>query len=232
MKRGNTRDTKGGRIDARALRQAISIGPGGRRVLRILVPSACRFSCADCPFELPATAATAHAGLDALARAILGAYRLGLCDGVFLMAGIPRDASAATRALLDLVEKLRFAHGFRGYLHVKALAGAEPVLTERLVRLVDRVSYALEAPCADALRAEGALTPDAARDLEARALAELQRARIASGRSSPPLLPADVRTVRTGLGRGLQPSLFDGRNSISGTTYMETDVWAVDGARA
>ncbi|HKC25156.1 MAG TPA: hypothetical protein VKF32_10465 [Thermoanaerobaculia bacterium] len=212
------------------MRHAIAAGPGGRRVLRVLLPSTCRFSCAGCPFELPAGVNTA--GLDALARAILGAYRLGLCDGVFLMAGIPRDASAATRALLELVERLRFAHGFRGYLHVKALAGAGPALTERLVRLADRISYALEAPCAAALRGEGALTPDAARELEARALAELQRARVASGRSSPPLLPADLRTVRTGL-RGaaasrLQPSLFDGRNAVPPIGYTESD----GGARA
>src|SRR5664280_715211 len=70
---------------------------------------------------------------------------------LFLTSGIPSDPVFAMERMLELVEMLRFTHGYRGYLHAKALAGAEPGQVERLVRLVDRVSYSLESPCQRAL---------------------------------------------------------------------------------
>jgi predicted DNA-binding helix-hairpin-helix protein len=197
------------------VRHAIVVGPGGKRVLRLLVPSQCEFSCERCPF------AGGTSELDALARSAAASYRAGSCDAVFLTAGVPRDASAATRRLLQLVELLRFKYAFRGYLHVKAIPGADAVATQRLVRLVDRVSYALEAPCADALTERGGVTPEAAQALEARALAELQRARVASGRSSPPLLPAAFQTGRAGARLAAQASLFDTRNRLESNGYTE-----------
>jgi predicted DNA-binding helix-hairpin-helix protein len=206
------------RPDLRTVRQSISIvtGPGSRRVLRLLLPDECRFDCAGCPFAVGPGGR--DASLEGLASAVLSAYRLGLCDTVFILAGVPRDPSASTRRLLEFVELLRFTHGFLGYLHVKALPGAESGLTQRLVQLVDRVSYALEVPCAAALHDLGGLAPEAARALETTAFAELQRARRASARSSPPLLPAAFRPARTGR-QQLQPSLFETRTNGVTTDY-------------
>jgi predicted DNA-binding helix-hairpin-helix protein len=49
--------------------------------------------------------------------------------------------------MIDLVETLRFRRGYAGYLHAKAVSGAEPDQVERLALLCDRVSYNLEAVC-------------------------------------------------------------------------------------
>jgi predicted DNA-binding helix-hairpin-helix protein len=95
--------------------------------------------------------------------------------------------------MLELVELLRVTHGYRGYLHVKALAGAQPGQVEKLVRLVDRVSYNLETPCQQALD-EHAPGKDLDKGLEILAVARdaaaaVREARRDSARKAPPSLP-------------------------------------------
>lgn len=85
-----------------------------------------------------------------IARLVLIAYRRGWCDGVFITSGVARSAVWAMEKTLELVEMLRITLGYRGYLHVKAVEGAEPGQIERLVRLVDRVSYQMEPACIEA----------------------------------------------------------------------------------
>jgi predicted DNA-binding helix-hairpin-helix protein len=117
------------------------------------------------------------------------AFRRGWCDGLFVTSGIPKDPVFAMERMLELVETLRFTHGYRGYLHAKALAGAGPGQIERLVRLVDRVSYSLESPCQRALDehapgksvARGVALLEAARD----AATAVREARRASARQAP-----------------------------------------------
>lgn len=139
--------------ELRALRDLIVPGLGNRRILRILLTNACRYSCDDCPMragrEVPRNALEPIR----LARLFMTAFRRGWCDGLFLSSGNPKDALTAMDEMLELVELLRVTHGYRGYLHVKALTGAQPGQIEKLVRLVDRVSYKLEPSCQRALDA-------------------------------------------------------------------------------
>jgi predicted DNA-binding helix-hairpin-helix protein len=55
--------------------------------------------------------------------------------------------------MLATAELLRRREGFRGYLHLKALPGAEPAQIEAAAMLASRVSVNLEAPTDTALRA-------------------------------------------------------------------------------
>lgn len=192
------------RIELRALRPLIVAGPSNRTVLRLLVPDVCRFACGHCPFGALANAALADGSpgltLDRIARLAVTAYRRGWCDGVFLTAGAPLDPVAAMDRLLLLVELLRITHGYRGYLHVRAVAGAAPGQVERLVHLVDRVSSNMEVACARALHENAGLEPPAVRQLEMLNAAEVQRARVASARSSPSFVPVSFPVASTGHG--------------------------------
>ncbi len=185
-------------LDPVNIRDLIVPGLGNRRIFRILLTNACRFSCDYCPMraerDLPR-----HALEPArLARLFMTAFRRGWCDGLFITSGIPKDSVRAMDRMLELVELLRVTHGYRGYLHVKALAGAEPGQIEKLVRLVDRVSYNLEAPCQRALD-EHAPGKALDRGLEVLAVARdaaaaVREARRTSARKAPPaLLPAGTR---------------------------------------
>lgn len=193
-------------LDPINLRDLIVPGLGNRRIFRILLTNACRYSCDYCPMraerDLPR-----HALEPArLARLFMTAFRRGWCDGLFITSGIPKDAVWAMDRMLELVELLRVTHGYRGYLHAKALAGAQPGQIERLVRLVDRVSYNLEAPCQRALD-EHAPGKDLDKGLEILAVARdaataVREARRESARKAPPgLLPAPTRAPG-GMGAG------------------------------
>ena len=50
------------------------------------------------------------------------------------------------------LEKLRVEYRFNGYIHVKAIPGADPELIEKVGYLADRMSINLELPTAESLR--------------------------------------------------------------------------------
>lgn len=138
------------REESKLLRQVsdlIAPGSGGQRIFRLLIPGACRFECDFCPARAQRFLPNAWKEPSRLLRIFLLAFRQGWCDGLFLMAGIARSPVFAMEKLLETVETLRITYGYRGYLHVKAPEGADPRQVERLLRLVDRVSYRLDPAC-------------------------------------------------------------------------------------
>jgi predicted DNA-binding helix-hairpin-helix protein len=154
-----------------------------------------------------------------LARLFMTAFRRGLCDGLFVTAGLPRNPARATARILDLVETLRVHHGYRGYVHVKAVPGAEPGQMQRLVRLSDRVSYHLEPACRRALLENPTARPAKGLELFAspeRAALELRAALSESARRAPaPLPPTDGAAGRL----SGQLSLFGTRSSFPSGGY-------------
>lgn len=48
--------------------------------------------------------------------------------------------------------RLRTVYRFQGYIHVKAIPGADPLLIEKTGYLADRMSINLELPTSDSLR--------------------------------------------------------------------------------
>ena len=149
---GSLKDYAAGRRERSAL-DPINIRPladrgfGASRLFRILLTNACAFSCDYCPMRA-ARDLPRHALEPArLAEIFLAAHRRGWVSGLFVTTGIPKSPRWAMDRLLELVETLRFRHRYAGYLHAKAVSGAEPAQVERLVLLCDRVSYNLEAPC-------------------------------------------------------------------------------------
>jgi predicted DNA-binding helix-hairpin-helix protein len=179
-------------LDAIDLRDLIVPGLGNRRIFRILLTNACRHACDWCPMRSERDLPPAALEPAKLARLFMTAFRRGWCDGLFVTSGIPKDAVWAMDRMLELVEILRVTHGYRGYLHVKALAGAQPGQIEKLVRLVDRVSYNLEIPCKRAAEehaheqepGKGLTAPVLVRD----AVEALREARRDSARKAPPAL--------------------------------------------
>src|SRR5215472_11557399 len=132
-------------LDPINIRALSDRGFGASRIFRILLSNACTFDCAYCPMragrDLPRHALSPAT----LADAFLTAYRKGWVSGLFLTSGIPKNPRWAMDRMIELVEILRFRHRYAGYLHAKAVAGAEPEQVERLALLCDRVSYNLEA---------------------------------------------------------------------------------------
>jgi predicted DNA-binding helix-hairpin-helix protein len=119
--------------------------------MRVLMTNACSFNCHYCPMrrdrEMPRTLLKPGE----LVRAFLAAHRRGWCEGLFITTGIPGRPVNVTDDLIQVLELLRLKHGFSGYIHVKAVPGAEPAQLERLTQLASRVSLNLETPCGQTL---------------------------------------------------------------------------------
>lgn len=134
-------------LDPINIRPLADRGFGASRLFRILLTNACAFSCDYCPMragrDLPRHALSPAS----LAAIFLTAHRKGWVSGLFVTTGIPKNPRWAMDRLLELVEILRFRERYAGYLHAKAVSGAEPAQIERLALLCDRVSYNLESAC-------------------------------------------------------------------------------------
>jgi predicted DNA-binding helix-hairpin-helix protein len=132
--------------------------PGGSiPMMRVMVTNACSLGCRYCATRCGRRLRRTLVSPEDLARSFLDLHRRGLARALFLTSGIPGRAVAAQDRLLAAAEILRERHGYRGYLHLKLMPGAEPAQIERAVALASRVSINLEAPTRDAL---GHLAPD------------------------------------------------------------------------
>jgi predicted DNA-binding helix-hairpin-helix protein len=133
--------------------------PGGRvtRLVRVMQTNACSLGCGYCPTFAGGTMRRVTLAPEEVVRAFMELHRRGLADGLFLTSGIPGRAVRAMDRMLATAELLRRREGFRGYLHVKALPGADQAQIEAAAMLASRVSVNLEAPTDTALRS---LAPD------------------------------------------------------------------------
>jgi len=169
-------------------------------LLRVLMTNACSFNCHYCPMrrdrDLPRTLLKP----EELVRIFLGAYRRGWCEGLFVTTGIPGRPVKVMDDLITALELLRERHGFRGYIHVKLVPGAEAAQIERLTALASRVSVNLEAPCGASL---SAIAPEknfavTRANLEAvRRLVVTTREENAAGRPRDPLHPGGASGMTT-----------------------------------
>ena len=80
------------------------------------------------------------------ARLFVTLSRKGIAEGVFLSSGITGGGIRTQDKLLDAADIMRHKLGFRGYIHLKIMPGAERSQVERAMQLADRVSVNLEAP--------------------------------------------------------------------------------------
>jgi predicted DNA-binding helix-hairpin-helix protein len=121
--------------------------PDGQRksTLKVLQTSACQNNCNYCAFRSGRDVRRAHLAADDLARSFDLMYRAGLVESLFLSSGVIGTHQTMDE-MLATVELVRRKYGFRGYIHLKLLPGAEDAHIERAVELADRVSVNLEAP--------------------------------------------------------------------------------------
>lgn len=128
--------------------------PDGQRkaTLKVLQTSACQNNCNYCAFRAGRDIRRAHLTPDDLARSFDLMYRAGLVESLFLSSGVI-GTNQTMDEMLATVELVRLKYGFRGYIHLKLLPGAETAHIERAIALADRVSANLEAPTPQALAA-------------------------------------------------------------------------------
>src|SRR5688572_30348607 len=122
--------------------------PNGKQVhlLKTLLTSACERDCYYCPFRAGRDFRRATFKPQEFAEMFMKLNQAKMAEGIFLSSGIAAGGANTQNRILDTAEILRKKLGFRGYLHLKIMPGAEKGQVERLMQLADRVSINLEAP--------------------------------------------------------------------------------------
>jgi len=122
--------------------------PNGKEIklLKTLLTSACERDCFYCPFRAGRDFRRATFKPQEFAELFMKLHQSSMAEGIFLSSGIAAGGANTQNRILDTAEILRNKLGFRGYLHLKIMPGAEKGQVERLMRLADRVSINLEAP--------------------------------------------------------------------------------------
>ncbi|MBL6959745.1 MAG: helix-hairpin-helix domain-containing protein [Anaerolineales bacterium] len=125
-----------------------AVMPNGRktRLLKTLLTSACERNCYYCPFRAGRDFRRATCKPEEFAKLFMQLHRADLVDGLFISSGVAGGGIRTQEQLLDTTEILRNKMGFRGYIHLKIMPGAEKGQVLRGMQLADRVSVNLEAP--------------------------------------------------------------------------------------
>ncbi|MCS7178294.1 MAG: radical SAM protein [Anaerolineae bacterium] len=152
--------------------------PGGRRIplLKTLLTSVCERDCFYCAFRAGRDCPRATFTPDELARLFFQLYQRGMVEGLFLSSSILGSGPHTQDRLIAAAEILRHRYGFRGYIHLKIMPGAERDQVAAAMRLANRVSVNLEAPndrCLAALAPHKQYTEELLQRL--RWIAELRR---------------------------------------------------------
>ncbi len=127
--------------------------PNGKNIklLKTLLTSACERDCYYCPFRSGRDFRRATFKPEEFASLFMNLHRAGVAEGIFLSSGVAGGGVRTQDKLLDTTDILRNKFGFRGYIHLKVMPGAEKAQVERAMQLADRISVNLEAPNSERL---------------------------------------------------------------------------------
>ena len=121
-------------------------------LLKILMTNECIFDCKYCLNRKSNDVPRATFTPEEICTLTMEFYRRNYIEGLFLSSGIIQDPTFTMELLYRTIWLLRNQYHFSGYVHVKAIPGADPELVERMGYLADRMSVNLELPTAEGLR--------------------------------------------------------------------------------
>ena len=121
-------------------------------LLKILYTNECIFNCSYCLNNCGNDVRRASFTPDEICTLTMEFYRRNYIEGLFLSSGIMISPNYTMDLIYQTLFQLRYVHHFNGYIHVKAIPGADPVLLEKTGFLADQMSINLELPTADSLR--------------------------------------------------------------------------------
>ncbi len=121
-------------------------------LLKILFTNECIYDCKYCINRRSNDVRRASFTPDEICTLTMEFYRRNYIEGLFLSSGILKSPDYTMELIYAAIYKLRTQYNFQGYIHVKAIPGANPELIQRLGFLADRMSVNLELPTAESLK--------------------------------------------------------------------------------
>jgi putative DNA modification/repair radical SAM protein len=145
---GNKRSNTGGLGNAVACGICHSFTDDGRCVslLKILMTNYCIYDCAYCINRRSNDRPRATMTVGEVVDLTIGFYRRNYIEGLFLSSGIIKNADYTMERLMLVAKKLRTEEHYNGYIHLKAIPGANPELIRQAGLFADRLSVNIEIP--------------------------------------------------------------------------------------
>jgi putative DNA modification/repair radical SAM protein len=122
--------------------------PDGRCIslLKILMTNFCIYDCAYCINRASSGVERARFSVEEVVRLTVEFYRRNYIEGLFLSSGIIRSPDDTMADMVRIARTLREQENFRGYIHLKTIPDADPLLVEEAGRYADRLSINVELP--------------------------------------------------------------------------------------
>ena len=122
--------------------------PDGRCIslLKILMTNFCIYDCAYCINRVSSNVRRARFTPEEVIELTLEFYRRNYIEGLFLSSGIIKSPDVTMRDMVRIARELREVHGFKGYIHLKTIPDADPLLIEEAGKWADRLSINIELP--------------------------------------------------------------------------------------
>ena len=166
-------------------------------LLKILLTNDCCYDCVYCVNRVDNDTERATFSPDEVCTLTMGFYRRNYIEGLFLSSAVYRNPSYTMELIYETVLRLRTVYHFHGYIHVKAIPGADPQLIQQTGFLVDRMSCNLELPTAEGMRS---LAPNKPRRQLLKPMRQIQQQitvskhEVALYRHAQPFVPAGQST--------------------------------------
>lgn len=151
---GSNRKNKNGLGNASLSGICHSWSEDGRCIslLKILMTNKCIYNCEYCINRLENDTERAEFTAREIADLTINFYKRNYIEGLFLSSGIVKSPDYTMEKLIEVARILRYEENFNGYIHMKAIPGADESLIRKLGNLIDRISINIELPTRDSLK--------------------------------------------------------------------------------
>lgn len=121
-------------------------------LLKILMTNDCVYDCKYCINRITNNVQRASFTPEEIAALTIEFYRRNYIEGLFLSSAVEKNPDYTMERICKALELIRNKYGFSGYIHVKAIPGADNLLIKRAGFLADRMSVNIELPTRESLK--------------------------------------------------------------------------------
>ncbi len=121
-------------------------------LLKILLTNDCIYDCGYCLNRVTNPTKRATFTPDEVAELTIQFYRRNYIEGLFLSSAVEKSPDHTMENIYRVLELLRYKYNFWGYVHVKVIPGANPILVQKTGMLADRMSVNIELPTRESLK--------------------------------------------------------------------------------
>ncbi len=151
---GSRKNTAGGLGNSAPAGICHSFTSDGRCIslLKILMTNYCIYDCAYCVNRMSNDIERAAFTPEEIIELTINFYRRNYIEGLFLSSAVFKNPNHTMELLIRIIRTLRQDYNFNGYIHIKAIPGADSDLVKVAGGLADRISVNIELPTSTSLK--------------------------------------------------------------------------------